>query len=980
VSVNNSYLLGLFSSSSSSSASANMFSVLSSAYTAEATAASSAASSSQTPAPTPPWDEPSSTVSTSTSSSSGSGSAALTPSQAAAVQQALAGQPIINPSAAQLNVSSSNAAVNSDYQNLFALYQGLSTLYGLTQQMSAPGTGSLQASEIEQAFNNGMSEVSSFLQGNNFQTLTVAQGTVSSSDTANVAVSQGSSTYVGQNIVQGSSADAESIFQGPVQFSMNVANSNGTSQTINFNLDQMGSETRSLTNVVDYLNSQLAAAGVSTRFATQRTAGTDQTETVGSNTVDLGTSPDQFALVLNGVPNETVSFSAPATADAVYVTQGSGAGGAAGQQLLKYQADATEGGTPPAAQAQPQDTNVTSGEAWQDNLPSTVTGVQATAAGPNGSVYVLANVDGTTSGQPIQGAGDVALMEYDSAGNLQFTQTLGAAVNASGLGLAVSADGEVAVTGQVTGSLTPGDGLSSTAQSAFVSVYSNTGDQLWSQTIPATSGSQGNSVAFGANDSVYVVGQTSSPILGANGSTSANGTTSFLAGFSSTGAQQFVNQFGSTTGDNDATGVTVSGNQVLVGGTENGSAVVRSYTIGANGAATAGATENLGSLNGGSVAGIALNNGQLVVAGTTHNTGLSAGATTAAGGAGSNAFVATLDPSLMPTSTNSIAYYQSQGGTTVTAVSVANGNVYIAGQTGPTLTDPAVVASGSSASSSSSSSSSGISSSSSSSTSASTTTSSQVTTGQAGYIAEINPTTGQVGFTTSLSGEAGIAAPTSITVATGGASVLDQLGLPQGTINQTAPSDVLTTATSLQPGDSFYIQGIAGQSPTQVTIQAGDTLSTLASRIAQASDFRLTATVNSSTTSQSLTLTATDPNEPVQILSGPTGENALPGLGLSPGLIQSSSSSSSSSSTSAQTTFGLDLSSTLSLDSTTDISQAAAQIQYAMSEVQSAYQALVTANTPKSAQPAASSGTVPAYLQAQIANYQAGLARLTGSG
>jgi hypothetical protein len=968
VSVNNSYLLGLFSNSStsstSSSSSASWTAALSALYSSSSTATGSGASSSQSVAPTPPWDAPGASSVSSTSSSTASGAAALTSSQVQLAQQALAGQPIINPSAAQLNVSSKNASVNSDYQNLFALYQGLNTLYSLSQQMSSPGNTALQNSEIEQAFNNGMSQVSTFLQGNNLQNVTVVQGSVSTSETSKVGVSQGSSTYVGQNIVQGSSAAAAPAFEGPVQFSMTVTNAGGTPQTINFDLSQMGSETRSLGNVVKYLNSQLAAAGVSTRFATQNTPGQPQTVGTGANAVTLSTPPDQFALVLNGVPGETVSFSAPATADAVYVAQGSGAGDAAGQQLVKFQSNTTQGGTPPAAVAQPQDTHVTTGEAWQDNLPASVTGVQATAAGPDGSVYVLADVSGSTSGQPIQGSGDVALLKYDSAGNLQTTQTLGASVNASGLGLAVSADGEVAVTGQVTGSLTPGDGLSSTAQSAFVSVYDSSGDPLWSQTIPADQGAQANAVAFGPNDSVYVVGQTNSPILGATGPTSSNGSTSFLAGFSPTGGQQFVTQFGSSTGGNSATGVAVNGNQVFVGGVQNGSAVVSSYTIGAKGGATLSGTQNLGNLGGGSVAGIAVNNGQIVVAGTTHNTALAAGATTAPGGAGSNAFVATLNSSLLPSSSDNIAYYQAQGGTTVTAVSVADGNVYIAGQTGPTLTDQAVVSASSSGSSSSS-------------------TSSQPTTGQAGYIAQINPTTGQVGFTTSLQGEGGIAAPTSIAVSTGGASVLDRLGLPQGTISQSGPSDLLTTATSLQPGDSFYVQGIAGQAPTKVTIQAGDTLQTLANRIDQASDFRLTATVNTTATSQTLSLAAADPNESVQLLAGPSGQNALPALGLSPGLIQPSQSQSSSSNSSTpppQTTFGLNLPSNLDLNSAADIKQAASQLQFAMSEVMTAYQALVTANTPKSPLSTASSEPVPAYLQAQIANYQAGLSRLLGNG
>jgi hypothetical protein len=210
--------------------------------------------------------------------------------------------------------------------------------------------------------------------------------------------------------------------------------------------------------------------------------------------------------------------------------------------------------------------------------------------------------------------------------------------------------------------------------------------------------------------------------------------------------------------------------------------------------------------------------------------------------------------------------------------------------------------------------------------------------------------------------------------------VLDRLGLPQGTISQSAQSNLLTTASSLQAGDSFYIQGLAGQPPTKVTIQADDALQTLARRIGLASNFRLTATVNTTATQETLSLSAANPDDSVQILAGPTGQNALPSLGLTPGLIQpaQSQSSSNSSTPPPQTSFGLGLSSVLDLNSAADAKHAGSQLQFAMSEVQSAYQALVTANTPKSALRAAASGPVPQYLQAQIANYQAGLRRLTG--
>src|SRR5262249_23100675 len=122
------------------------------------------------------------------------------------------------------------------------------------------------------------------------------------------------------------------------------------------------------------------------------------------------------------------------------------------------------------------------------------------------------------------------------------------------------------------------------------------------------------------------------------------------------------------------------------------------------------------------------------------------------------------------------------------------------------------------------------------------------------------------------------------------------------------------------------------------------------------------------------------PDASVQILAGPAGQNALPSLGLIPGLIQpdQSQSSSNSSAPPPQTSFGLGLSSALDLNSAADAKHAGSQLPFAMSEVQSAYQALVAATPPKSALSAAPSGPVPQYLQAQIANYQAGLRRLTG--
>jgi hypothetical protein len=976
--VNNSYLVGLFSSSSSSSAT-NLFSALypSTSSASSSSGSSNAAALSQAGAtaassyvpPTPPWNQGSAKTAT-------------------LVENAINGQPFVNPNAAQLDVTDSTPSVNADYKKLFAVYQGLNTLSALVTQAQATDNGNIETSQIKSAFASGLSQISTYLQSNPFTNLNLVQGSVSSSQTSSVGTPQGSTNYVGDNIVSGSSATAAPAFAGDVQFSATIQKTktqastvngvttetsvpDGSPVTVNFNLADMGTQTRSLTNVVNYLNSQLAAAGVSTRFATQRTAGSTQTVSVGGQTVDLSTSPDQFALVVKGSPTENISFAAPATSDAVYVNQAVGAPDAATQQLVKYQTNTSTGTAAPAALAQPSATYVTNDEALQTAPPSGVNSVLASATGPDGSLYQVANVDAqTVSGQPIKGATDVALLKYDSAGHLLYTQTLGADANATGYGIAVSADGsQVAVVGSVTGGLLPTSVTSvtggvnagesttgSTTPASFVSVFDAAGDPQWTQVTPSASGDQANAVTFGADGSVYVAGQTQSALLGAGGS--QGGTDSYIQGFSPTGTQTFLKQYG-TSGTDTPAGIAVVGNTLLVAGSENGDGVVRNYQLQSSGAPVLQATRDLGALGDGSIAGLAVNNGQVIVAGTTTNASLSAGTITAAAGTGSNAFVASLSTALTPTSTDALAYYPGQGQTKATAVSVVDGQIYIAGNTGPTIatTDKPPATSSTSTTP----------------TPTYATNSQGYITGQGGFLAQIDPTTGTVGWSTTLNGVNGIVAPTSIAAATSGASVLDRLGLPSGAISQSA-SDLLTNATSVVAGDSFYVQTVAGASPTKITISPDETWTTLAAKIQTAANGFATTTVVP-TASTKLTIKASGTINTVQLLAGPAGSDALSALGLQAGLIQPSTTSSSSSK--APLVYGINLPSDLDLNNATDIANASAQISASLSLLKSAYQGLVNANTPATpATPSGSSGTVPAYLSAQLANYQAGLARL----
>ena len=902
---------------------------------------SSGSSASTTKAPTAPW----------------SGGKTETTATNALVSRALNGQSVINPNAAQANV----AGASAQYKSLFTLYQGLSALNGLTTQMLSTTATSVSKQQAATAFTNGLADVTSYVNSLSLPNINLTNGAVATSAATTLAPAAEKDSYTTGVIFTGAMNDAVPAFQGDVKFNIDVKLYSGTKVSVPIDLSQMGSTTRSMPNVVNFINDQLKAAGLQTRFATNRQAATAQTIKVGAQTVTLPAGPDSWSFKINGDSAETVSFSAPSTAAAVYVGQTSGDTLATTkssssststtatpvQQLVKLQAsDSTTATAPPAALVQPGTTNSTAGEALATTLAPQVKKIDATATGPDGSVYVVADVTGTINGQTIQGAQDVALLKYDSVGKLLSASTLGASGTTSGYSIAVSSTGAVAVAGTTTGSITATSSStsSSSVNQSFVSVFDSTGALQWSQQATGLNDNQANAVAFGANGAVYVAGQTGA---GLPGGQAVGGQDGYLQGYSATGTKLFTTQFG-TTGTDKATSLAVDGSNIIVGGVESGQGVLRSFTLNATGAPTAGATRNLGDLNGGTLTGVAINNGQVVVAGTTGNGSLSAGTVTSAYSGGQDAYVAQLSETLTPASSDAVAYYGGTGNDTVTALSVANGKVYIAGtSTGglPGLTDQGT---------------------------------------KEGYVANIDVATGQVQWSQALKGQDGYDAPNSIAVDATGASVLDRLGLPDGTL-QYKSSQLLTAATSVRAGDQFQVVSSKGGTPATVTISADETPASLALKIRQAAGYQAKVSVVTLNGKEEVQIKPETSTQEIQILPGPSGKNALPALGLTPGLIQTgpaivtpkaTTGSTSTTPTKIPTdSYGLNLDQTFDLTTTDGIKAAQTAIKSAMAKVQNAYYNLSTAGQP--VKPAVT-GTVPAYLTNEIASYQNALNRLTG--
>ena len=838
------------------------------------------------------------------------------------VTTVLAGHKFIDPEAAKLDVPTAS----KDYKQLFSLYQGLNALQGLAEQINAKGVSESKKAEMRTRFDAGMAEIGAYIDKTPFAAFQLAQGTASASMTV-PGIKRETDTYTTGILHTGAPGAAVDAFQGPVAFSMSLTKPSGTVVNVNFDLSEMGAAPRTMAAVTLYMNDKLAAAGAATRFAVVRTPGAERTTTAGKTTVSLGTGPDTYTLQIKGVSTEVAAFSAAATAPSVYLGEAVGTTGAE-RQLLKYQTDPAGGATDAA-----------DGKVFGKTLGPEVKAVRASQVGPDGSLYVLADVSGNTDGQTIKGASDVALQKYDSAGNLLYTRTLGAAREASGYALTLSADGsKIAVAGSVKGALDSGDvGVDAKLADSFVAVFDAEGQQVWSQRNGAAADDKVTGVAFAADGGLYVTGTTDSAMLG---QTQAGGQDAYVCGFALNAlptateaySTRFTTQYGTSGADTPA-GVAISGTTLVTAGVENGHAVVRRYDLQPTGAPVLGAVRDLGALSGGDLAGVAIAaDGSIIVAGSTHNGALAGGTVTTAYTSGQSAFVAKLSSDLTAGAGERLTYYNGSGDRTATAVTLSGGQVYVAGQIA--VAPPP-----------------------------------GQTTAFDGYAAAIDPTTGAVGWTQTLRGTDRQAAPTTIAVDASGASVLDRLGLPKGTIDYTGSPQVVAN-TSARAGDQFFIRSGTGAAKA-VTIDAADTLKTLAEKISRAAGFTAKVEVVVEKGFDRIKITPASTRTPIEISAGKTGRDALAAIGLTEGVVTTAIDTNTKDSVKAS--YGLQLPSSLNLSTEGYAKQAQAQLLGALSTVRSIYRDM-TAPPPSKA----SSGPAPAYLTSQIANYQQALRRLTG--
>ncbi|RYG06682.1 MAG: hypothetical protein EON96_22815, partial [Caulobacteraceae bacterium] len=574
-------------------------------------------------------------------------------------------------------------------------------------------------------FTKGLSQVGTYADGLSLDQIRLTRGDTMITDKAKVGVPKAVYSYKTDTLLTGTVNDPVPAFEGDAAFSLTVKRQ-GVTKAIDFDLDDMGSTPRSMANVVNYLNGKLKAEGVTTRFAIDRTTAQPRTITAGGKTVTLPAVGDAMALKVNSDSAEQISFSA-VSKPAVYVT--TYAGDPDPDKNVKT-ADAVYQGK--LLKLDPNASGIDS-RIKSETLEGTLGAVRQTQVGPDGSLYMIADVAKSVDGQELKGASDVALLKYDNAGKLLYARTLGAADKASGLGLTVADDGRVAIAGSVTA-------LNSTAASgksdSFVTVFDPKGEELWTARRGAQQEDEATAVAFGDDGVVYVGGRTKSAL--ANGGGQVGGWDSYVTAYSADakGAPKslWTKQFG-TTGQDGVSGLAVDGGRLLVAGSEDGHAVVRSFDTsttttkttrsetagvltltvetykdgvlqsGAStnyagtgrdsaptstsytsaGSVSAGEMRDLGDLKGGSLAGLAIKDGKLWVAGNTRNDTLSVGDVANAHAGNMDAFAASFSLDLSSRDDDHLTYYGGAGDNTVTGFAVSGGKVYVTGSAGADL-------------------------------------------------------------------------------------------------------------------------------------------------------------------------------------------------------------------------------------------------------------------------------------------------------
>lgn len=809
----------------------------------------------------------------------------------------------------------------ADVRTAFTAYKALENLRILAEAGTSKTLSANDRASLQQTFAKGLADLQSWLGSAETELLTLAFGnTTSSARTVGVETRYATGTVVGAGVSKTRAAPIEGLSGSEV---FQITLTRGTvSEVVTVDLAQAG-QPPTLDAVAAALNAAIGA-----RPATDA-SGNPVPQWKSNFSVEK--NEGKWGLVFHPAGTEKVSIDQIDAGDALMVASGV-TGPSDPTSADVYRIKDLEGslawerlnrinGIDTAATARAE----AAAAAADDDADGTADPTVHAASSANGIVtdaqgysYVVGTTTGDLGAQLADGADDLFLTKVDSEGNVVWQRSLGTAGSAQGAAVAIAPDGEIVVAGTVGGgSEDGGNGQTDMVVMRFTAK----GEELSSTTIRQVGNEAASALTIGNDGSIYVAGRAST-----------GGGDAVIVRLDASGKLAERRTIDSGGSDSISSLAIDNEGNLLALTNERGTATLRRIAAGS-------LTRDLGSVALGSASARAIavsENGQIAVVGTT-SANLE-GPLRNARSAGQDAFVTLIDPDLTLAGTSYIGTAETDQ---ADSVAFLNGALYVGGRTSGALDGERL--------------------------------------GKVdGFVARIDVATGAVQTVSQWGRRTSSVEPVRITAVAGGATALGAIGLHRGALNQQT-TGTLVDETALRAGDTFKIR-VDGMAARAVTIESGETMASLAQKIRRITGTNAKISTPFTNDASSLRIEVLS-GHTIELLSGADGSDALGKLGIDPvRLVPPRIVKENDPKVTPGGRYNLALSNDLSLLDAKTAAAALAKIKSAISMTQSAYRSLYWDATKASlVDGALPTGGGSAYQQAQLANYQAALSRLTGA-
>ena len=397
-----------------------------------------------------------------------------------------------------------DAKTEQDNQKLFALYSAVNTLAYIAKMAQKGTATSGQLAGLNDRFQAGLAQVQKYLGTTSFNNFNLQAAKPSDTAVSTAGIAFGGFTYATKQLTTNANLDnALPGLSASDSFTIGIKKG-GTTTNVNIDLSQVPG-TLNLTNIVSYVNSQLSAAGFSTRF--------QKTQTGGTTTSDANAT---YGLQITPGGVEQVSLSASTSAPSLYLV---GSSGLATETKTTTNTVTSAVTTTPADQSgrltKLSGIDGTPVNTFSVNQKATTgtTNAQGTVVDASGNIIIGGSVSGGVigAGQTAQGKGDAYLAKFDSKGKLLAESQFGTSGADSVAATAIGSDGSLYVASTQNGH-------------AILAKYTNgdiTTTPAWTQDLGdlAAGGSIGGLTVSGSK--VYVSGATSNVNLTGGGASIA---------------------------------------------------------------------------------------------------------------------------------------------------------------------------------------------------------------------------------------------------------------------------------------------------------------------------------------------------------------------------------------------------------------------------------------------------------------------------